>query len=229
MSDLGSLTSSEAGARDGGIVLAVPLGSCEQHGPHLPLATDALVAAALCARLCEQRGDVVVAPLVGVGASGEHAGFAGTLSVGTDALAAYLTELVRSARSWTRGVVFVSAHGGNRDALAAVERTARHDGDDVLVFAAAVRGGDAHAGRTETSLVLALAEDLVRHNELVVGVVTPLVELLAELRRSGVAAVSPTGVLGDPTDASADEGHAVLDALVDDLVHAVGAAFPVAA
>src|SRR5208282_2435184 len=121
-----------------------------------------------------------------------------------------VTELVRSARGWTRAVVLVTGHGGNADALAQVVRTARHEGDEVVVFAPRIAGGDAHAGRTETSLLLALAPQLVRHNEAVVGVTTPLRELDATLRAKGVRAVSPTGVLGDPTGASAEEGHRVL-------------------
>src|SRR5829696_8104302 len=99
-----------------GRLLAVPLGSCEQHGPHLPLATDTLVAGALAFRLAAQRTDVVVAPAMPFGASGEHAGFPGTLSIGTDALESVLVELGRSADQFA-GVVFVNGHGGNVDAL----------------------------------------------------------------------------------------------------------------
>jgi mycofactocin system creatininase family protein len=207
------------------LLVAVPVGSCEQHGPHLPLATDSYVAEALCATLCTRRDDIVVAPLVGVAASGEHAGFAGTLSVGTEALAHFLTELVRSARGWSSGVVVVSGHGGNADALRLVEATARDEGDAVCTFLPFVAGGDAHAGRTETSILLALDPASVRHNELVQGVIEPLDELLATLRRDGVAAVSVNGVLGDPRGATAEEGRAVLAQLADDLCTAVDRAF----
>jgi mycofactocin precursor peptide peptidase len=207
--------------RKGSLVLAVPIGSCEQHGPHLPLSTDTIVAVALCEALAAWRTDVAVAPPVAIGASGEHADFPGTLSIGTDALARCLTELVRSARGWTRVVVLVTGHGGNADALAEVARTARHEGDEVMVFSPRVEGGDAHAGRTETSLLLALHPHLVRHNEAVPGVTTPLRALDATLRAEGVRAVSPSGVLGDPRDASAEEGRRVLAGVVDDLCRAV--------
>jgi mycofactocin system creatininase family protein len=205
----------------GQLLVAVPVGSCEQHGPHLSLATDSLVASALCDALATRRGDVTVAPLVGVGASGEHEGFAGTLSVGTEALAGYLTELVRSARSWARGVVVVSGHGGNLDALDAVAATAEHEGDALCTFLPIVRGGDAHAGRTETSMMLALHPSTVRHNDLVPGAIEPLDALYPSLRAHGVAAVSPNGVLGDPRSASDAEGRAVLAELADDLCTAV--------
>lgn len=208
-----------------GSLLAVPVGACEQHGPHLPLSTDTVVAAALCDGLSRRRGDVIVAPAVGVAASGEHAGFPGTLSVGTEALAAYLVELARSARSWARGVVVVSGHGGNADALARLAEVAAHDGDAVCPYLPRLDGGDAHAGRTETSLLLALAPESVRHNELVAGRTEPLAELLPALRREGVRAVSASGVLGDPRGASADEGRALLAAMTEDLVALVARTF----
>lgn len=222
---LGALTWPQVAERRGDVLVAVPVGSCEQHGPHLPLTTDSVVVAALCASLDARREDLVVAPLVAVGASGEHEGFAGTLSVGTDFLAAYLTEIVRSARAWSRGVVLVSGHGGNLDALRAVERTAREEGDVVEVYLARVRAGDAHAGRTETSLLLALAPELVRQDEAVRGVTEPLSTLVDALREGGVAAVSSNGVLGDPAGASAEEGVALFDTMVAELAERVDAVF----
>ena len=87
-----------------GAMLAVPVGSTEQHGPHLPLSTDTDVAVALAARLAARRADVVVAPPVGYGSSGEHAGFAGTISIGQQAL-----ELT-AARTGTQRRRDVRAH-----------------------------------------------------------------------------------------------------------------------
>lgn len=109
---LADLTWTEVAALAGSSVLAVPVGSTEQHGPHLPLSTDCDIASALCARLAEARRDVLVAPALAYGSSGEHAGFAGTLSIGADATEAVLVELGRSADAFA-GVLFVSAHGGN--------------------------------------------------------------------------------------------------------------------
>jgi creatinine amidohydrolase len=165
---------------------------------------------------------VAVAPPVPYGASGEHAAFPGTLVVGHEPLAAMLVELVRSARASFRGVVFVNAHGGNEAALDEVARRGAAEGDDVLVWCAAVPGGDAHAGRTETSLLLAIDAGVVHLEVAEPGRTEPIDALLPRLRAEGVRPVSSNGVLGDPTGASAEEGRALLDALVADLVASVG-------
>ncbi|MBA3984140.1 MAG: creatininase family protein, partial [Acidimicrobiia bacterium] len=76
-------------------VLIVPLGSCEQHGPHLPLHTDTVIATALAERLAKTDDSFLVAPAVAAGASGEHQAFPGTLSIGTAAMTQVVVELVR--------------------------------------------------------------------------------------------------------------------------------------
>lgn len=224
MSALGGTTWPEVGPA-GVRLLVVPLGSVEQHGPHLPLDTDTRIAVALAQGLAGSRPDVVVAPPVAYGASGEHAGFPGTLSIGTHALTTVLVELVRSADHFA-GVVLVNGHGGNLEALRAAVATADDEGRRVLAWGPSVPGGDAHAGRTETSLLLAIDASTVRRERAEPGATDPLAALLPELRRGGTAAVSPNGVLGDPTGASADEGAEVFDRLVADLVAAVDRAFP---
>jgi creatinine amidohydrolase len=219
--ELGHATWREVEATAGGALLALPLGSLEQHGPHLPLDTDTRIAEAVARGLAARRPDVVVAPPVAYGASGEHAAFGGTLLVGHEPLAAMFVELVRSARAAFRGAVLVNAHGGNDLTLAEVARRCAAEGDDVLVWRAFVAGGDAHAGRTETSLLLAIDAAAVRLELAEPGRTEPIAELLPRLRAEGVRPVSSNGVLGDPTGASAEEGRALLDALVADLVTAV--------
>jgi mycofactocin precursor peptide peptidase len=217
---LGDLSWPEVAATADSTLLVVPLGSTEQHGPHLPLSTDADIAVALARRLGAARGDVQVAPVLPYGASGEHAGFAGTLSVGQDALEQVVTELVRSADAFA-GVVLVSAHGGNAEPLARAVTTLTGEGRRVLAWSprpGGWPGADAHAGRTETSLLLALAPASVRPEVAAPGNTRPLEQLAAALRSGGVAAVSPNGVLGDPTGATAAEGRRILDAMAADLV-----------
>jgi len=203
-------------------LLAVPLGSTEQHGPHLPIGTDTDLALALARRLAAARQDVVVAPAMPYGSAGEHAGFAGTLSIGAAALEQVVIELVRSADAFA-GVVLVCGHGGNAQPLASAVTTLRSEGRRVLAWAPRVPGGDAHAGRTETSLMLAARPGAVAMASAEAGDTRPIVELLPMLRQSGVAAVSPNGVLGDPTGATAEEGAAQLDTLVADLFDTVAA------
>ena len=221
--DLAGATWPQVEATGGRSVLAVPLGSLEQHGPHLPLDTDTRIAVAVADGLSAHRAHVAVAPAVAYGASGEHAGFPGTLLVGHEVLAGLLAELVRSARGSFAGVVLVSAHGGNAEALSLLQARCASDGDDVLVWRATAAGGDAHAGRTETSLMLAIDPATVRLELAQAGRTEPLGTLMPRLRTEGVRPVSSNGVLGDPAGASADEGRALLRALVSDLVSAVTA------
>ena len=75
------------------IHLLIPLGATEQHGPHLPLDTDTVIASGVAEAVAGGRHDVVVAPALPYGSSGEHSGFPGTLSLGQAALETALIEL----------------------------------------------------------------------------------------------------------------------------------------
>ncbi|HEY1831174.1 MAG TPA: mycofactocin biosynthesis peptidyl-dipeptidase MftE [Acidimicrobiales bacterium] len=222
---LAGSTWEEVAATGGRRVLVIPFGSFEQHGPHLPLDTDTQIAVALADGLCRARPDVVRAPAVAYGASGEHAGFPGTLLVHHDVLAELVIELVRSAREAFRGVVLLSAHGGNGEAMVRAEALCRADGEAALFWSPRTEG-DAHAGRTETSLMLAIAPDSVRMALAAPGCTEPLQSILPRLRTEGVRPISSNGVLGDPTGANADEGRVLLDALTRDLRDAVLARWP---
>ncbi|MBK1786961.1 mycofactocin biosynthesis peptidyl-dipeptidase MftE [Prauserella cavernicola] len=201
-------------------LLAVPLGATEQHGPHLPLHTDTTIATALARRLAERVPGVLVAPAVPYGSSGEHAGFPGTLSIGQDALELLLVELARSADHFA-GVVFVNGHGGNLEPLRRAVRLLRAEGRRVFAWAPGGPADDTHAGRTETSVLLHLRPADVRVDAAEPGDATPLPDLLDRLVDGGVRGVSPNGVLGDPTGASAEEGEARLTTWGDALVAAV--------
>jgi creatinine amidohydrolase len=208
-------------AASAGRVLVVPVGATEQHGPHLPLTTDSDIAVALAQRLLATMPDrVAVAPVVAFGSSGEHQSFAGTLSVGAPALEAFLVELGRSATcTWLR-ILLVSTHGGNAAPVRAAARRLRDEGRDVRVWMPGWRG-DAHAGRTETSLMLAIDPDRVRLDAAEPGETAPIGALMPALVRGGVAAVSGNGILGDPAGSSAVEGERLLAAAVASLGAAV--------
>jgi mycofactocin system creatininase family protein len=223
MTVLGDVTSPDlAECEPRRLVLAVPVGATEQHGPHLPLSTDTDIAAELCRRLADSCDDVVVAPALSYGASGEHAGFAGTLSIGTEALELVLVELGRSATETFGRVVFVNGHGGNVDALGRAVDLLVREGRDVLAFSPRW-DGDAHAGRAETAMLLALSPARVHTKRIAPGDTRPLAELLPELRSGGLRTVTATGVLGDPTGATAVEGEKLLASVADDLVATVAA------
>jgi creatinine amidohydrolase len=192
-------------------VLVIPVGAIEQHGPHLPLDTDVRIAVAVAARaVAARRQAASLAPAVSFGASGEHAGFPGTLSIGTEALSRMLIELGRSASADWATVLYVNAHGGNADALREAVATLTYEARRCAVFNVVPPGGDAHAGRTETSLLLALDPASVRLDRAVPGATAPLGALLGRLRAEGVRGVSPNGILGDPAGASAAEGETLL-------------------
>jgi creatinine amidohydrolase len=189
-------------------ILAVPVGSTEQHGPHLPLSTDTDIASALCDRLAQGRADVLVAPPVAYGAAGEHAGFAGTLSVGGPVAEEALVELGRSADAFG-AVLFVSTHGGNAGSVGAAVRRLVSESRRVRAWSPPA-GADAHAGFTETSVLMALRPAVVDGAAARPGCTAPLTEIMPALRASGVRSVSPSGVLGDPAGASPVEGERIL-------------------
>lgn len=197
----------------------VPLGSTEQHGPHLPFETDTViagaVAAGLAARLAAVSVTAVVAPALPYGASGEHQAFPGTTSIGEEALCLVVVELARSLRTWAPRVVFVNGHGGNVRALTDAVAQLREEGHDAAWVPCDVPGGDAHAGRTETSVMLHLRPESVRLDAAEAGPTAPIATLLPALRAHGVRAESPNGVLGDPGDASAAEGAALVETMVE--------------
>ncbi|HEX5252719.1 MAG TPA: mycofactocin biosynthesis peptidyl-dipeptidase MftE [Mycobacterium sp.] len=220
LGDLGTATSSQLSSTSASVL--VPLGSTEQHGPHLPLDTDTRIATAVAGGAAPRLGhEWLVAPPIAYGASGEHQSFAGTISLGTEALTLLLVEYGRSAAGWARRLVFVNGHGGNVTACSRAVAQLRTEGRDVGWSACLTAGGDAHAGHTETSLLLHISPAEVRTDQWVAGNTAPLPELLGSMRRGGVAAVSPVGVLGDPTTATAAEGKRIFTEMVDGCVRRV--------
>lgn len=237
--DLARITSAEAAAHAAGRApLLIPSGSLEQHGPHLPLATDTLIATEL-ARLVAERvtGPVLVALTVAPALSWHHLGFPGTVDVPREAFEAVHDAYLATAEALGVGDAFlISAHGGNfaclgeyAEARNAGHRKVRvHAFSDFVPYLEAMRAGagklgldaletDAHAGRLETSQALHLFPELVGPHEEAAGYTEAEDGWLERLFVDGVKAVSVNGVLGDPRGATAEAGEAIMESLADSI------------
>jgi len=217
----------------------LPLGSTEQHGPHLPFATDTLIADAVAERVCVALDGVLRLPTLALGCAAEHLAFAGTLSLAAATLEAILRDvgLALARHGFTRLLVF-SAHGGNYGVLrtasarvgpsvAPLRLEAFCDFarlTEVLEGVAARFGVGAdeagqHAGEIETSILLLLAPALVRRDELRRGLTGSTLAadeiFYPDLRRH-----APDGTVGDPRGADAARAEAYLDAWAGLLVAA---------
>jgi creatinine amidohydrolase len=196
-------------------ILLLPLGSFEQHGPHLPLDTDTIIIDSVVTQAMRDSqinsDEFMIAPTIAISASDEHAGFPGTLSTGTEALVQSVVAICRSA-SWSLGVCIVNGHGGNADALPRISSALTYEKITHSIWSLpSYDGADMHAGHTETSVMLHIAPNKVHADRIERGTVGDASALVAQMRTSGVAGVSGNGVLGDPTTATSEHGIAVMN------------------
>ena len=240
-------------AKDSAVVIQ-PIGAVEQHGPHLPLVTDALVAEVVARTAVERLGgasNMWVLPTLHYGKSTEHLGRAGTIAMSTATLQAMCMDLGESlARSGVRKLVFVNGHGGQPSLLDVVARDIRHHfGLEVFPVMPSrfplpdgVEDPDPfgiHGGFVETSLMLALAPELVRLDKAVADGLR-VGELYAAQRHLTLEGAVPTawliddvsasGVVGDPAGAAADTGKRIVghwtELLAEALLEVQAFAFP---
>jgi creatinine amidohydrolase len=202
-------------------IVLLALGSWEQHGAHLPFDTDTVIIEAVVDAAIRtvdpENTSFSVAPTIGITASDEHDGFAGTLSIGTQALADALVSIARSA-SWARGICIVNGHGGNTDALKLIHSALDYEKIRHAIWSLPYyEGADMHAGHTETSLMLHLAPGTVRMDLAEVGAVGDSEMLIERMRAGGIKEVSSNGVVGDPTNANAAHGATMLSFYADHL------------
>jgi creatinine amidohydrolase len=206
----------------------IAVASSEQHGPHLPEATDALIGEGLAVRLAQRLGNALVAPVIRPGCSAHHLDFPGSISISPDLLLAIIDSyMVSLRRHGFRHFLIFSSHGGNFPVLAQMaERGLPPDVSvvsdlagftDTMLSALRPFGRDdmtiPHADASETAEMLVLHPDLVHMERAEKGFVGKVG--LPELQDRGLRAVSKNGVLGDPVGATSEMGEAVLNSLVD--------------
>jgi creatinine amidohydrolase len=213
--------------------VVVAFGATEQHGHHMPLATDALLGDHLARQLAE-RLDAFVAPTVRVGCSSHHLAFPGPLSLTDETFHAVVGDLVSSLVQAGFGrIVVVPAHGGNFGPLAeAVEKLPDAQRRHVVAitdlsvfiqvaqlgereFEVPMAEGGLHAGEWETSMLLAIHPELVHMDRADAGYVGDPQEAIAGLFEGGVDSLSEVGAIGDPAQASAEHGRRYWEAVLD--------------
>jgi creatinine amidohydrolase len=225
----------------------LPLGSIEQHGPHLPLATDLYLAQHLARRVGERSAfPVLIAPGIPGGRSDHHLQFRGTISLPAPTFAAMVRIQVEALCALgVHKVALISGHGGNFEDAAHLATSLGHSNHPALrvraysdferfvrvMSEAAVEAGlhpaptDVHAGVIETSMALYLFPDLVRPFDTVTGYVVPEDGWLQSMHAKGVRSLSPTGVLGDPRGANHRAGERIINALVLELASWIDGVF----
>jgi creatinine amidohydrolase len=242
MMHLPEMTWQEVSALDRATVVLIPFGAMEQHGAHLPLETDALIAERLARRLDEIcDGRLLVLPTQWMGLSTHHMSFAGTISASVDTYLDLAAEIIGSvAQGGFQKILVLNAHGGNASALDVVLTKLRlsHPQTRIVLVSywniaaqqlRAVResgeGGMGHACELETSLLLAEKPAVVRMDRMQPDGRWPTSRFLAKDMLTGGAAsvsrafaeISTHGAVGDPRTASADKGRRFFDAIVGQL------------
>jgi creatinine amidohydrolase/Fe(II)-dependent formamide hydrolase-like protein len=226
---------------DGYRTVLLAVGSTEQHGPHLPLGTDALIGDKLAERVAQQLEKTLLAPTIRVGVSEHHMTFAGTITLREEVLEEVLVDCCRSlSRHGFRLIVLIPTHGGNKDAVMRVEKRLMREGlaakaaalldESAFVTAMVEVGGKygvtpgeagGHAGHLETSLMLADYPELVDMDRAARGKVDCGFDSEEQLHSLGMHLLSPIGILGDATRSSAAAGESYNECIAAAIVDQV--------
>jgi creatinine amidohydrolase len=227
---LSSLTPAEAARwADGRTAAIVPTGAVEQHGPHLPLNTDAMIAEAVSREVAARTGGTTTDPLA-YGCSWHHTGFRGTVSLRTGTFVAVVSDVCRSLSGQGFIPVLLNGHHGNKAPLrvaltelaeAGVRAYALSYFDRLADVFPDSRSSVGHACAMETSFVMHLRPDLVVRDAIPEGGTPPTWPEPHMFGGEEVSVVkpfeviNPTGVIGRPSEASADKGELLFRAAVD--------------
>lgn len=236
---LGDLTWPEARERLRAVDVALlPVGALEQHGPHSPLDTDAFDAQHLAERVADACTEPkpLVLPLIPYGVSYHHEDFPGTISITNETLAQLVYEIgMSAAHNGITKLVIVNGHGGNAPTLQFASQMINRDAhifacvdtgetSDADIEAIAETRNDVHAGEIETSTTLAVRPHLVdmgRAKRFVPRFSSTYLDFSGKRAVEWYARtkkISPHGVLGDPTKATAEKGVRIWDIMVRNLV-----------
>ena len=213
-------------------IVILPIGAIEQHGPHLPVETDMLLAEAIALgtarRLDEREGRALVLPVMWAGLSEHHMPFGGTITLGLPAFQAAIEGICRSLqRHGFKRIVLSNWHGGNDNALRAItdDVTTRLQLPIILfnyfpVAAKAVapllttQSDIYHACEAETAMMLALRPELVALERIPPRVDTPSSGEPELYRWRSFSVLTESGVMGNPIAGTAEQGHKILDAII---------------
>lgn len=221
-------TDVETALEDGIRTAVVPVGSIEQHGPHLPLKMDTLAGEAVCERIAEKLGDALAGPAIQPGCSAHHMEFPGTITISPETLMDTIESYCRSLDDHGfECIALVPTHGGNFGPVNTVAPEVARDIDATVVALADLEENMAlmnegmaeagveyqepsiHAGAAETAVVLAVEPDLVRTDRLEPGAEGKISG--ARMINEGFDAVTENGVLGDPREGTAEAGEAIIE------------------
>lgn len=226
----------------GGVIPILPVGSIEQHGPHLPLVTDAFTAFSICVRAAEASGDLLVMPPVYYGCSAHHMDFPGTISIEISNFIGYIYDICKSlAIHGFKRMIILNGHGGN---IAPLQIVARKISEETGLLCALISwwnlareeimklresefpGGMAHSCELETSVMLSLRPEHVHMERAVKDIGFPkssfiwldLTSQSPVYLSENFSSFSETGVVGDPTLATAEKGEKILSIVIRNLV-----------
>jgi creatinine amidohydrolase len=228
----------DAALRNGVVTVIIPTASTEQHGPHLPLSTDALIAAHVAELTANKLGRTLAAPVVRPGLSSHHMAFPGSLSLTPETFGSVIEECCSSlAAHGFQTFILTSGHGGNFSYLDAVspylQLVLKEKGVEARIipyvnlshylrvqqqflhdeFGVPADHAAFHADIIETACMLAIRPDLVQMSKAEPGWVGDTTQILDRLFVDGLRAISANGVLGDPRQATREIGDRLLDFL----------------
>jgi creatinine amidohydrolase len=220
----------------------IAVDSTEQHGPHLPTMTDTRIGDEAAHRVAIKLGHTLQAKTIPVGCSRHHLAFPGTISLRDETLRLIILDYIDSLiTSGFKRIIFLPLHGGNFPIVQATvqEAKAAHPEIEIIGVTNAAKLGDcsnaasaefgitanesgAHAGESETSIMMALEGNLVIKDRFAPGYVGVFGEKEMKIMRDqGMPALSKNGVLGDPRKASAEKGAAYLNRLTEFLIQEI--------